>query len=268
MKKIVSLGLAILLLAIGLGVLFLEKPEKKAGELTVEDLLLSRSERTVTECTVLSSGQTPYHTMIGTPIACYYDTTPESTRTQHIGPLLVAESDTSRPVERFLEMYEPKNVIGLGDIGTDIEPNIQVGGANPRTVSELMAVKLWEHSDGVILVKANCQNAYNIAVATVPLASYVNIPVIVTHSLDSSLRATLEKLGVKYSIVCGNLDSYGKKALVLKGGENNLETELEIIQDLTREFIEHPDGLNNKVTYITMANPLDITEPKSDLKKC
>ena len=261
MKKIASLGLAILLLAIGLGVLFLEEPEKKPSQLTLEDLLLSRSTRAVTTCTVLSSGQTPYHTMVGTPIACYYDTTPESTRTQHIGPLLVAEADTSKPVARFLEMYEPKNVIALGDIGTDIKPNIQVGGADARIVSELMAVKLWEHSDGVILVKANCQNAYNIAVATVPLASYVNIPVIVTHSLDSSLRATLEKLGVKYSIVCGNLDGYGKKVLILKGGENSLETELEFIQDLTSEFIEHPDGFNNKVSYITMANPLDITEP-------
>ena len=260
-KKLAALGLATLFILIGFGLLFYEEPREKPGELTVEDLIQSKSVRTISTVTVISSGETPYHTLIGTPMALYYDTE-NRTRTQKLGPLLVTDKNPSEAVKRFIDVYHPESVIALGNPGLDIKANIQVGGDNPRTVSELMALKLWEHSDGVILVKSGCQNAYNIAVPTVPLASYVNIPIIVTSSVDSSLRNTLEKLGVKYSIVCGNLEGYGKKSLVLSGRENNLESELTQIQDLTRAFIEHPDGFAENISYITMANPLDITEPE------
>ncbi|WP_455391456.1 C25 family cysteine peptidase [[Eubacterium] cellulosolvens] len=259
-KRLAAFVLAALLIVMGLSLLFIETPSAKAGELTVDDLIMSKSERTITTATVLSSGETPYYTLVASPIACYYKNS-ENTRELKIGPLLVAKNDPSEPVVRFLNVYDTDNIVALGDPGVDIKPNVKIGGENPRTISELMALKVWSHSDGVILIKASCQNAYNIAVPTVPLASYVNIPVIVTHSMDSSLRNTLEHLGVKYSIICGNLEAYGKKSLVLKGDEKSYDKDLGTIQQLTREFIEHPEGLNHNISYITMANPLDITEP-------
>jgi hypothetical protein len=42
----------------------------------------------------------------------------------------------------------------------------------------------------------------------------------------------------------------------------NEDEDIITIQDLTIDFIRHEEGLNGDVPYITMANPLDITEPK------
>jgi hypothetical protein len=195
---------------------------------------------------------------VATPLAMYYD----NDRNQVKNPLLVSKLETSEGVTRFLNFYESDNIFAVGNIGLDLEPNVFVYEKSPRIVSESIAIRFWSHTDGVILVKQGCQNAYNIAVPTIPIASYVNIPVIVTHSVDSHLKNTLNKLGVKYSIVCGNLDGYGKKTLILKGDEISFNTDLVTIQDLTRSFIEHPEGFGTNINYITLANPLDITEPE------
>jgi hypothetical protein len=259
-KRLFTLLCIIILIlgVLGLGFLFYQAPSKKPGRLTLDDLLQSTSERAIINGTIISSGETPYHTIVATPAAMYYDT---NHRALYKNPLLVAFDQPSKAVSRFMNNYESGNIITIGDPGLNLEPNVQIEGKSPRVISEALALQFWKKADGVILVKENCQNAYNIAVSTVPLASYVNIPVIVTSSLSSDLKNTLEKLDTKYSIICGNLESYGDKTLVLKGDEKNLDKSIETIQDLTREFIEHPEGLDSTISYVTLANPLDITQP-------
>ncbi len=260
-KLVAGLILLMLILAVlGLGIMFLEKPKEKPGKLTLEDLLQSTSERSIRNGTIISSGETPYHTLVATPAAMFYD----NDRVLNAAPLLVAYKEPSKAVTRFMEQYKDgqDNLIAVGQPGLDITPDIRIDGNNPRAISIGLANRMWARSDGVILIKADCQEAYNIAVPTVPLASYLNIPVIVTHSLDGDIKDILDKLGVKYSIVCGDLDVYGKKTLILKGDDRSFETDLVTIQDLTRGFIEHPEGFGNNISYVTMANPLDITEPK------
>ncbi|MCK5558986.1 MAG: hypothetical protein KAJ51_00270, partial [Thermoplasmata archaeon] len=139
--------------------------------------------------------------------------------------------------------------------GEDFSADVKIGSSSLKQTSIGVATAYWERSDGVMLIKDDFVG-YEFAVCAGPLASYVNIPIIVTNAIDSDVKSVLSNLGVKYSIVCGDLEGYGK--IMRFASDSDIVT----IQDLTIDFVRHADGLNSDVTYITIANPLDITEPK------
>ncbi|MCG2826867.1 MAG: hypothetical protein L6265_09780, partial [Thermoplasmatales archaeon] len=69
---------------------------------------------------------------------------------------------------------------------------------------------------------------------------------IVTDSVDEDVAKTLESLGVKYSLVCGDMKGYK-----LTKHFNSVEE----IQDWTISVVRQ--RLGDDVSYITMANPMD-----------
>jgi hypothetical protein len=94
-----------------------------------------------------------------------------------------------------------------------------------------------------------------------PLASYLDIPVIVVKSTSDAVP-TLEKLKVKYAILAGSLEPY-RRTLKLKTVEQ--------INDITALGVKAADGnlksvlgdrLRTNCTYVTLANPIDIHHPK------
>lgn len=262
-KKGIALILAVIIVIAGLFVLWSpsiggeQKYPYETGIATLDDLLNSESQRGVINVTLLVSDDSPYYALIGTPVSLYYE---KGISNATAKPMLVwlNHRPTDYPqsaVVKFLTLYGNPEVFTIGDLwGLEYE-GINVGdGISEPTLKETslaVAEYFWESSDGVVIVKED-QNGYNYAVMAVPLASYLNIPVIVTDKTDKTVAETLNALGVKYSIVCGDVGGYGKTMRFASG--DDWDDIIDIMISMIRE------RLNADVEYITMANPADIID--------
>jgi len=248
-KKQLAVGVVGILLLAGIIAISSYKPSSATGTATFNDLLNSNSQRKAEPEAVAVSGDSPYYALLATPVACHYD----SAGKQSVAPMLVEAKQNpynSNPMERFLNVYE-KEVTAIGRLDLKREYNTSFAG-NVKELSIQLAKFYWKKSDGALIIKQD-QKGYNMGLVAMPFASYLDIPVLVTSDMES-INPTLSSLGVKYTIVCGDLPGFGK---VMKWGK------VESCQDTMMKFIRDPKGLNSNVTYITAANPIDIAYPKT-----
>ncbi|MCG2825816.1 MAG: hypothetical protein L6265_04390, partial [Thermoplasmatales archaeon] len=254
MKKLLAVVLVLIIIG-GATYYILKARGYETGVATLSDVLNSKSVRKIENMPTIVSHESPYYTLIGTPVALYYDGT-----TQKASPLLVVNpADSSRGVIRFMNQYNNPSVVTIGYVPSTLSSDEREWESptsvtldvtksfegSAKGVSLDVAKYFWKSSDGVVLIKNN-QDGYNQAVVAVTLASYVNIPVIVTNSVDEDVAKTLESLGVKYSLVCGDMKGYK-----LTKHFNSVEE----IQDWTISVVRQ--RLGDNVNYITMANPMD-----------
>ena len=178
------------------------------GKAGLSDLLDSRSERIEGAPTAAVTSDCAFYSMITTPVCEYYD----NDRELQVSPMLVYYDQVdmpSNPANDFLDHYAYEELIEVGDVvGLGHDPSTTYRGGQ-KVVSLALAADHWSASDGAVLVKLS-EEAYGDSMYGALLATYVNIPVIVTDSLDSRVVSVLEDLGVKYTIVCGDIDGYGK----------------------------------------------------------
>ena len=251
-RKLLAVTLTVILVAAAvIGLLSWVPAQEEEKAATLQDLLDSTSERSPLNGTLIVNDDSPFYTLISTPAAVYY----EEDASSSIAPMLVAKEDPATPVTRFVDAYNPDNIIAVGEPDAGFSADIKLGSSSLKYTSVEVASAFWVSSDGVMLIRDDYAG-YKYALSAMPLASYVNIPVIVTDAVDAEVKNLLKDLGVKYSIVCGDLEGWNK--VMRFSNDDDMVT----IQDLTIDFIRHPDGLNGDVDYITMANPMDITEPR------
>lgn len=264
-KKILAVILAVIVIGVAAWAFWPTKYEKGVADFT--DFLNSQSTRNVQNVPVIVSEESPYLALIATPVAVYYDGA-----VQKVSPLLAfCEKNPSRAVIQFLDMYGNPPVATMGDVPTTLSSNERewesptevtidnTGRAFTGSLKDIslnVAKHFWSHSDGVIIIGAN-QESYNTAVVVLPLASYLNIPVIVIDRMEKDVADVLKGLGVRYSIVCNGGTT---------GGTWNVEG-----YEKTKRFASPEEAQNwmikivkqrlgSEVNYITMANPLDIYE--------
>ncbi|HDO19243.1 MAG TPA: hypothetical protein ENG74_00795, partial [Thermoplasmatales archaeon] len=176
----------------------------------------------------------PFYPLIVTPLAVHYD----SEGNQIVAPLYVENPENpSRAVVRARDM-----------IGKNVDLIVD-GTKSPKEVSLDLASNYWERSNAALLIKDN-QEGYSLGLVATPLASYMSIPVIVTDEIDRSVESVLNKLGVKYVMICGNLST---------SLQHIKFSDIDEIIDLTIDVVEDKFG---DVEYITLANPLDAWPPK------
>ncbi|HID73509.1 MAG TPA: hypothetical protein EYP43_00500 [Thermoplasmata archaeon] len=257
MKRIATIAIVLVLLVAGLSMLDLGaghgRSERKA---TLDDILGQESVRAGHPEIVVASSSEPYYALIGTPLALWYDTSGE----KMASPLLVgAPDEMSSAIERFLLMYDPEQVLVLGDVADiPVGQKVQIQG-EPQEVSIEVARSYWISSRGAMLVEMS-QFGYNMATMVMPLASYLDMPVLVVRSTDGFVKDALRQLGVEFTIVCGNVGGYGK-VMRFPGGSGNSEiyTDLDTAAraiEVTRAVIEQ--RLGRSVDYLAVANPLDV----------
>lgn len=260
-NKIAVVIVAIVLLIAGGAILISNREEKgeyESGKPSVEIVLKSSSTRkevfsNETKGAIIASESQPYYALIGTPVALIYEGGEKIAI-----PLVVINKDKpSSAVTKFLLNYKGNGnltAIGIGDVGSEFSiPIVQEINKETLEKTSLEVAKMfWESTDGVIIVRAN-QEGYNFAVVASPLASYLNIPIIVMEEkkIDSKAAEVLKKLDVKFSLVCGNVEGY-KKSWHFGSVEE--------IQDLTIKVIR--ERLNENIFYIALANPIDAKKPK------
>ncbi|PKK81554.1 MAG: hypothetical protein CVT47_01835 [Thermoplasmata archaeon HGW-Thermoplasmata-2] len=180
---------------------------------------------------VIVSDFSPFYALIATPLACRYENA-----TATIKPLLV---ENTTVISRAI--YDVREL--LPDMGVWVA---LPGNDTAHNVSLIVARNYWKNADGAIIL-GNNQEGYNLGVVVTPVASYLGIPVIVTDKMDDMTVTTLRDLGVKYTIVCGDVEGYGK-VLRIKTPEEGLELSTEVSRK------------NGGVKYVAMANPLDASK--------
>jgi hypothetical protein len=176
----------------------------------------------------------PFFPLIATPLAIHYNELDQ----QELFPLYV--QNYSNPSKSILRV---KNQIGE----QSNELNI-----NSRSAQEwsLDIVKTYWNSSKTVIIIENNKSSYNLGVAIAPIASYLSIPIIVTNELTIEIQKALEDLGVKYSIVCGDVEGYGK-VLKFDTCDEILDTSIELVMEKFGE-----------IKYITLTNPRDAWTPE------
>jgi len=259
-RKLMAIIVALILLGTLIGALLWMSPSQavksyETGEATFDDLLNSKSEIVPATEPIVASDSDPNYALIATPVALYYEGAE-----RHVQPLLVFQGSYDRykmngassAVNRFFVAY-PTNqstVTIIGDVVTselvkDVSTTFQ---GSPEEVSLDVAQHYWTASDGVILV-SNDFDGYAQAVNAVPLASYLGIPVVVMDGVTEDSAAIFEGLGVKYSIVCGDISGYNK---VMRFKE------VEEINDIVLQTIT--ERIQAAPRYIALGNPLDAID--------
>jgi hypothetical protein len=235
-KLIVILGVVILILA-GIGIYYWTPEATGVKTAEIEDFYSVTSSYKTIPSGIEISDSNHFHALVATPLAINYD----SDGMQHMIPLYIKNVNApSDAVTRLQNQFEQ-----MGNVAAN-----EIKDMSCKEFSLYFAEKYWDYTDAVLLIESN-ETGYNLGVAAAPIASYLGIPVIVTDEIDPEVKEVLDNLGVKKSMVCGDLEGYGhvKKFETI---DDVLESAIEIV----REKFKHDIG------YITLTNPKDAYPPE------
>jgi len=232
-KLVVSLGVVILIAA-SIGIYFWNPGETVAETVKIEEVFSVSSVYSGEPDAVTVSDNCSFYALIATPLTVHYD----NNGLQYVKPLYVKNSDeVSQAIIRVEEQ-----------IGIQVDEIIDETKTAKET-SLYIANKYWVSSDAVLLIEDN-ETGYNLGVVATPMASYLGIPVIVTNEVDQDVRAVLSDLGVKYSLVCGDIEGYGK-SIKFNDADEIVNASIELVRERFGD-----------VEYITIANPRDAWPPE------
>ena len=233
-KLIVIMGVVILIIS-SIGI-FLWVPDTTGAQgAEIEDVYGVCGTLCDVPNSITVSDDCPFYALVATPLAVHYDAEDK----QEIIPLYIKNfKDPSRAVLRAEQMIGIPVDLTIGCEFKESSKNISLEIANT----------FWESSRAALVIE-DSQTGYNLGVSAAPIASYLRIPVIVTDKIDEDVRQTFEKLGVKYTIVCGeNVGGYGNIVRF-----TNADEIVNASIDLVREKF-------GDLEYITITNPTDIVE--------
>jgi hypothetical protein len=229
--KIIAVAGVIILVIASIGV-YTWKPTGSAEQASSLDsfMTVTSSFADVPSAITVSSSN-PFFALIATPLAVHFD----ADGNQEIIPLYVEnQSNPSRAVTRAMN----------DQIGIPVNAIID-SSKSAEAWSVDIATKYWSHSDAALLIQ-NDKMGYTLGVMATPLASYLSIPIFVTNGTDTTVQKTLDDLGVKMTIVCGEkINGFGK---VLRF------TDIDSIVNASMSFIQEKFG---SVGYLTITNPRD-----------
>ena len=232
-KLVVLFGVIILVIA-SLGVYLWVPGEVHAEAVEMKDIVDISSVFSREPGAITVSDSCPFYPLIVTPLAVHYD--PDGM--QYVKPLYIKNSDeVSRAVTRA------ENQIGV-PVDEVIDDSV-----SPKNCSLYLAEKYWDSSDAAIIIQYN-ETGYNLGVVATPLASYLGIPVIVTDEVDEEVVTVLSDLGVKYSLVCGDVEGYGE-VLRFEDVDEIVDASIDLVKDKFGD-----------VNYITLTNPRDAWPPE------
>lgn len=176
----------------------------------------------------------PFYSLITTPLAVNYNETGH----QNVIPLYTM--DFTNPSSAVLK--------AMDQIGRNSKVYVVSSLFAPKKTSLQIAKTFWNTSEKALLIKSD-QEGYNLGVLATPLASYLNMPVIVSDIIDQEVNEVLDYLGVSELYICGNFifiepTSYDK-------------THFATVDEVVNETINVVIDRFGSVDYITITNPID-----------
>jgi hypothetical protein len=178
----------------------------------------------------------PFYTLIATPLAVFYNNVGEQT----VMPLYVKD------------LTNPSTAVQRTEAEIGLYADYTIAGLSAKQSSLLAAALFWQSSNTALVLQSDA-TGYNLGVVATPIASYLNIPVIVTDVFDANVIDVLESLGVTQVYVCGTLPVPDEYAVIRFTDPDQITT-------MTIQIIE--EHFDTQVQYITMTNPLDTQPPQ------
>jgi hypothetical protein len=208
--------------------------------------------RNIVEDIIIISDDDPYFGIIGSYIACWYDS---FDKTSGLLPLLIQKDGYLNNNQIiFLGKYFENNngkllVIGEG-LNSDYETKEILG--TPPNVSIEAALYVFNTSSTIMIISYDTLDSYQLGLIASPLASYLNIPILIYDNNEFEIQHACSILDTKNVILVGNVQISLPNISII-----NLDNE-EIIQN---EILSTIKELFNEINYITLTNPADTISP-------
>jgi hypothetical protein len=211
-----------------------------------------QSIRTSTVDAVIISDIDPYFGLIGTSLACWYDTETNSTG---LLPLLVQHDGNLTDAQgRLLQAYSNSTDIMLLVLGEHLQTSyesMEFLGPAP-SVSVTLAASMFTTAPSVLIIPYGYGDAYQLSLLATPLASYLNMPILVFDENAAEIQAVCTQLQTTQAYVVGNVSLNLEDVTVTSLPSETMITEtiLTVIKD---DF--------GSINYLTMTNPSDVIPP-------
>jgi len=204
--------------------------------------------RKIIEDVIIIPDNNPFFGVIGSYIACWYDKNNNSTG---LLPLLIQYNQKLTENQKiFLDNYLETNdnkLLVLGEqLNTKYDTTEILG--SPLTVAITAATHVFIQASTVLIIPYDTEDAYELSLIASPLASYLNIPILIYNNNQMELQNICKTLNTTEAIVIGDIQLILPNITITK-----LKTK-EAIQNAVTSTIK--DQFND-INYITLTNPSD-----------
>jgi hypothetical protein len=207
------------------------------------------SVRYATEDAIVIPDDNPLFGIIGSYLSCWY-----ANESNKLKPLLIQNKEKlTNKQEMFLDKYfknKNESLIVLGK-HLDTKHNITEFLGLPSEVAIEAAKYTFSSSSTVIIISNNIDD-YQHSLTVSPLASYLNIPILIFDDNSNQLNDLCEVLNVNNAIIVGDI------TIELPG--INL-TKLESIDEIQNKILTVIKNKFSEINYITITNPSDVIPP-------
>jgi hypothetical protein len=193
----------------------------------------------------------PFFGLIGSYIACWYNV---DTNVSGLKPLLVQKNQKlNYNQENFLNNYidTNENLLVLGESLDCSHDTTEILGS-PPVVSINAALHVFSQAESALILPYDIDNAYELSLIACPMASYIDIPVLIYDNNQIELEQVCDKLNVTNVYVVGDIQ------LSLP---NITTIFLETKEDIQKAVIDTIKDRFNCINYITLTNPSDTIPP-------
>ncbi|MBN2600172.1 MAG: hypothetical protein JXA75_06485 [Candidatus Thermoplasmatota archaeon] len=211
-----------------------------------------RSIRNPVADAVVVSASDPYYGLLSTSVACWYENT---TNTSGLLPLFVHhEGRLTNAQSRFLETYFPSPNHTLLVLGEHLETSYQsteILGFAP-SVAVSLATFVYHTASAVLILPYGTTDAYQLSLLAAPLASYLNIPMLIFDDNEPELQTVCTQLHVTEAYLVGNI------SLTLANVTLTSLMNEAMIADAILTVVKNQFG---SINYLAMTNPADVVPP-------
>ena len=250
MSKIIALSLIILLTSsytIHADNLIPEKENIQSMETSFHFI----SSRQSTEDVIVIPDNDPFFGIIGASMACWY----ESPNLSELKPMLVQkDGELTNHQIIFIDQYlnTEKQILVLGKhLNTTYQNTTELLGSSSEVAVEA-ARHTFVESSTVMIIPYGTNNSYKLSLMASPLASYLNIPILIYDENENELQEICNDLNIQNGYLIGDISLDLPYIDVIK-----LENEEEIQNAVLTIIKEKFGGIN----YITITNPSDGIPP-------
>jgi hypothetical protein len=195
----------------------------------------------------------PFFSLMSTSIACWYE---RSANTSGLLPLLVSHDGCLTAEQmRFLDSYvisSDQTLLVLGDPINTTYPTIEFFGSAPM-VSLSLASQVFLTAPTVLIIPYGTDEAYHLSLVAAPLASYLNIPILIFDENEVEIQNVCMQLQTTDAYLIGNfsLELPTITTTVLSSEKEILDTIFTVVKE---RF--------GSLSYLTLTNPSDVLPPQ------
>ncbi len=224
----------------------------KEYNLSSQEISHFSSLRKLIEDVIIIPDANPFFGLIGSYMACWYNIDNNSTG---LLPLIVQYNQKlTYTQEIFLDQYLETNDKKLLILGEKLDCSYYTTEilGNPPTVAINAALHVFSQVSSVLIIPYNTEDTYELGLMASPLASYLDIPVLIYDNNQLELQNVCNTLNVTNAYVVGDIQlSFPNITTV------SLETKEEIQNAVVNTIKDSFNGIN----YITLTNPSDTVPP-------